>query len=479
MRKQRLLIPISLQFSVRYLLRTGLLARLSASVQPVILLGWEDQELQRELERDGCEVHLLLKARWGANYERIRSCVNFWHQTEFRSPSTQIRERRANLDRSRYARLNRGIRRMARSAIIRVPGSVKRIRQLESELFLTDTNAARIEKQIEQLRVDAIFCLTPFLQDEEMTARVCSLGNIPSSAAILSFDNLTTRSWIPVTFGQYLLWNRHNAEQLRRGYPETAGSNVVVVGSPQFDFYWDRNYLWDEGDWRRQLSIPQGRPVILFGGGYFTCAPHEPQFLHHLDEAIERNEIPHETVILFRRHPVDPIERWEPVLKNAKHVISDDPWQLGKRILGHTNVRHDDIARLASTLYYSSVHVNVASTMTVDGAIFDRPQIGPAYDASASRKYDRAANECYLQEHYLPITQSGGLDMARDPRQLVEAVRSAFEEPARLNAGRKRIVDEICTFSDGKCTERVALELESHLLRSEGSSALADSSVAQ
>ena len=414
-------------------------------------------------------MHSLLKSQWGTSYTRARMLVNLWHHRRLASCSLAIRERRANLDRTLRQRARQTVHATARKAILGIPGIPARARRLEADLFFKDTNAREVDAQIAGLRPDALFCLTPFLMDEEMAARVCVLRQIPSSAAILSFDNLTTRSWIPMIFQQYLLWNRHNAEQLRRGYPESSQSQVEIVGSPQFDFYWNQRYLWPEDEWRRNLGLPAGRRVILFGGGFYGCAPHEPQFLHHLDQAIEQNEIPGDAIILFRRHPVDPIERWLPVLQGARHVVHDDPWKLGGKVLGHTNVRHEDIAKLASSLYHSSVHVNVASSMSVDGAILDRPQVGPAYDASPGRKYDRAAKECYLQEHYLPIYRSGGIDLVHSSHEMATAIRSAFENPGRAKQGRERIVEEICTFNDGKCTARVATQVASFLEHSTAS----------
>ena len=40
------------------------------------------------------------------------------------------------------------------------------------------------------------------------------------------------------------------------------------------------------------MRLPPQGPVILFGGGFYSCAPHEPQFLLQLDQAIERKELP-------------------------------------------------------------------------------------------------------------------------------------------------------------------------------------------
>lgn len=464
MSKPRLLIPFGMQFSVRYILRTGLLEQIGHVAQPVVLLDWADPELETELKAAGAEVHHLLEARLGREYQRVRSWINILHLNGLNTPSAPIWERRADLHRTLAQRLRRRARKKVFDALLSLPGTAGWLHRREDELFRSDTNAAEAGKHLDSLHVDAAFSLTPFLANEQMLLRICAIRGIPMCASILSFDNITTRGWIPVPFQRYLLWNRHNAAELCRSYPQIPDSAITIVGAPQFDFYWKPEYCWDEDTWRRELSLPANRPVILFGGGYYFCAPHEPHFLRQMDEAIERHEIRKDAVILFRNHPVDPIERWLPVLKRARHVVFDDPWPNG-RITGRNNLRQRDIQKLASCLYHARAHVNVASTMAVDGAIFDRPQIGPAYDDTPGSRFDRTAQELYLQEHYLPITNSGGLEIVRGRQQLIEAVRSALEDPARLSPGRKRLVKEVCTFDDGRATGRVYESVRAFLQR--------------
>jgi hypothetical protein len=453
--KPRLLIPMSIQFSVRYLVRTGLLNQLSSVVQPVILLDWKDESLERELKQMGAEVHYLIPAQVSPDYTRIRSWMNLLHKKRLNTPSEAIWERRGNVGLSTYSRLRRRARKKSLLFLASVIGGERALRRKEQRLFEIETNSAEVQRQIDSLQPDAAFSITPFLDNEHMALRACQLRKVPLCASILSFDNITTRGLIPIDFDQYLLWNRYNANELFRAYPHIQPSQVTVVGAPQFDFYWNPDIPMDESHWRRQLSLPAGAPIILYGGGHHFCAQHEPRFLQQLDDAIENNEIRRDAVILFRNHPVDVIERWLPVLKNAKHIVCDDPASAG-RVNGKNNMPIEDIRRLASTLVHSKVHVNVASTMTVDGAIFDRPQVGPAYDDAPGSKHDRTARDLYLQEHYLPITNAGGLDIVHSREQLVQAVQSALDHPHRLAAGRKRIVQEVCTYSDGRAAERVA-----------------------
>jgi hypothetical protein len=462
MANPRLLIPISIQFNVRYVLRTGLLSMIQEYAQPIVLLAWEDGELKKEFERAGAEVYQLPKARCGESYNRIRNHLNTWFHQRLQCPTRAIDARRYEIDVPLKSRLYKRFRQRLLELYLALPTLVDASRQKERELLRTDTNIEEFETLVASVNADAALSITPFLRDEEFLLKACAARGIPLYNSMLSFDNLTTRGWLSVVFDQYLLWNGYNQKELRRAYPEAAMSSVTLVGSPQFDFYRDPNYLWDEKTWRRELSLPPHRPVILFGGNYHLIVPHEPHWLKQLDEAIEKGELPEQPIILFRRHPVDPIERWTQVLNEAKHVVYDDPWLAGQ-LPGQTNVRRRDIEKLASSLFHSQVHVNAGSTMTVDGAVFDRPQIGPAYDDRPGRKFDLVARELYLREHFLPITHSGGLEIVYSREQMIEAIRSALENPGRLTEERKCLVREICTYDDGQGARRVSQSLRSFL----------------
>jgi CDP-Glycerol:Poly(glycerophosphate) glycerophosphotransferase len=458
MSKPRLLIPMSIQFSVRYIVRTGLLDRLREVARPVILLGWRDDELEKELKKIGCEVDFLIPSRAGQYYARVRSWMNFIQKMRLKTPSEGIWERRRDLFRTPYTRFRRRVRRQLFHAAFSVPGSVSALHRKEEALWEADTNMREIHAQMDRLKPDAALSITPFLADEEMALRVCEQRGIPLCTSVLSFDNITTRGWWPVRFDRYLVWNRYNAAELRRAYPDVNPSKIGIVGAPQFDFYWNPTFCWGEDEWRRQLALPPKRPVILFGGGHYFCSPHEPSFLHQIDEAISRDQIPGNPIILFRGHPVDKIERWLPVLNQARNVVYDDPSPKAQ-IVGHANMSRWDIQKLASCLFHSHVHVSVASTMAIDGAIFDRPQIGPAYDETPGRKYDKSTRELYDHEHFLPITRSDGIEVVHSRDELIGAIRSGFENPSRLRESRKKLVREICTYDDGRATERVAREV--------------------
>ena len=464
--KPRVLIIISIQFPVRTLVRSGFIERMRSFAQPVIALGWEDSELQSELDAMGAEVHVLPQVEYSALHKHMTYKIDYiWNRNFLKSYSINLDRRidDALYPKSIYQRFKR---RLVRAYWILQFSILKKNNQLiktEEKAFADNPVSREIEKQLLDLNLDAVLCQTPYNHKDKVILRIAKKNKIPICSAILSFDNTTAYGRIPVVSDWYLLWNEYNRKELLRGYPEASSSVIKIIGALQFDFYHDKSYIWDEKTWRKRLKLPDDRPVILFAAGYFKIVPNEHHWLKQLNDAIEKGEIRGKPIILFRIHPVDPLDRWKPILKNAKNIVFDEPWKTSATGKGRANVKREDIEKLVSTVYHSQVHINASSTMTIDGAIFDKPQIGPAYDDRSGRKYDQIVKDLYKREHFIPIVNSGGLELAHSRDELISLINSAFENQGRLSSERKKLVKEICTYDDGKGSERLEKVFKSFL----------------
>ncbi len=464
MPKPRLLIPIFTHFSVRYILRTGMLASLSEFTQPLIALSWEDPELETEFKRLGAEIFHVPNFDFSPRFKETRELINFWHKHYRKTNTTEIDIRREGSLLAFRERFNYEIQILTNRIKTANPARIPHLLKEEETLFWTDTNYHEFDAILDQAKPNAIFSITPFVNKEEPLLRCAQKRGITRFTSILSFDNVTSRTRLPVSFDHYLVWNHYNHDELLRAYPEIIPDQITISGPPQFDFYYDPSYVMPEAQWRSTLELPASRPVILFGGGTHKIVPNEPLFLKQLDEAISAEEVPANPLILFRRHPGDIAGRWQEVLSGVKNTWIDRSWQANES-RGQINITQGDIEQLCSTLAHCAVQINSSSTLTVDGAIFDRPQVGPAYDPGKRGKYDRVLKELYIREHYIPITNSGGLDLVNSRAEMIRAVNDGFEYPAAKAEGRKKIVSEICTFNDGRSTRRVVEKLRQLLCR--------------
>lgn len=461
--KKKVLILITIQFSVRYILRTGLLQSISRFAQPVIWITWRDEKLIQELEAQGATVYTMPAAKYGKYYNLFRGIVKEKFKRIIKSPSSKIDEKRGHLIYGKpvVSFSNKLILLVSKITSYLLPKAV--LLAMHDWLMKKDTNGKEVESLLQSQGINVLFSVTPFLREEQVILGACKRLNLKTITSILSFDNITTRGFMPIIFDHYCVWNKYNFDELFRVYPEAKKSTVEIVGPAQFDFYWDKSFIWSREKWLKELGLPDNRPVILFGAGFYAIVPQEHIWLKQLNEAIDNGEIHGSPMVLFRIHPVDPIDRWLPILKDAKNIVRDDPWKSDGVSLSKTNITRYDIEKLCSTLYWTDIHVNASSTMTVDGAIYDKPQIGPAYDDQAGGKYDEITKELYIREHYKPITDSGGLTVVDSREALIQAINNSLKNPAIGQEGRKKLVKEICYYTDGKSMERLASQLEKYI----------------
>ncbi|MBX3286656.1 MAG: hypothetical protein KF703_15005 [Actinobacteria bacterium] len=456
-------MPITILFSVRYVVRTGLLERLARSCEPVLALSWDDPDLVEELGAAGVEVVRLPEPRVDAPTLALLHLLEVHFLRRLASPSTPIDRARRHVGRSRSVRARRWASWQRTRLRTLAPGHEARVRAELAAAVPTGTNLDENRRFLADHRIDAVFSVTPFTEQERVVLLAAEAAGLPACTSILSFDNITTRPPLPIRFHRYLVWNAFNRDEVLRGYPGVGAHQVEVVGPAQFDFYRDPAYVEDRTRWRARSGLGE-HPVVLYGAGPPEVAPHEAQHVQHLCDAVDRGELPADLRILVRRHPVDRPGRWE---RFAHHpaVVIDDPGRVGDTPgrPGQVGIGHDQIVGLCSTLAHTDVHVNVSSTLTLDGAFFHKPQIGPAYDVADGRRFHRTARDLYRREHFLPIVASGGLEVPSTPEELVATVARALADPGRLEPQRRAMLDALCTYTDGRCTERVAAAVEDFL----------------
>jgi hypothetical protein len=275
-------------------------------------------------------------------------------------------------------------------------------------------------------------------------------------ASIHSFDNITTRQWPAFFFDHYLVWNDFNRKELERINPALKNGGVTICGAPQFDFHFKQNFVWSREEWLKRTGLPEGKKVILYGGGPVSLFKDEPQYLQHLNEAFKEGKInPDEAVILFRSHPLDKKERWHAFVGDSPYIVYDAA-QSGKENFDHTNVVEEDIRKLMSTICHADVQINFTSTMTVDGSAFYKPQIGPYYTEIKKAEREELTRKMYYQEHYMHITNSKGINLAHTKEEFVFMVNNALHHPEKYTQHCDDCLHTLITYKDGQSANRAA-----------------------
>ena len=308
----------------------------------------------------------------------------------------------------------------------------RRLRELAPRLLWSTTSTSRFE--------------LPYL----LAAH--DLG-IPTLCSILGFDNLTTRSALPV-FDRYLVWSESMKRELRSLYPVVADADVDVTGTPQFDFHRRAACRWTREATLRHLGVPAGERYFLYAGGGESLMPAEPELVAELARRMAADDALRDSWLVVRLHPQDDGRRWESLATpGSKMVLSpavepqpdDEAWK---------RTRPEEQDRLISSLLHAEACLNIASTISLDAAILDRPVIGIEFSGVPSSPRELMYS-AYGATHYKPLVASGGLEIARGWDELLESMRLATTRPERLREARARMVREVCGTVDGQSSRRV------------------------
>lgn len=461
-RKPRVLVTISYSFSIRYLYRTGLLQMMRTFCEPVIIITWQQPDLIEELQQENFEVHIIEEPARSAAYIDIRRKIDFWFD-HFRLRGKYKKNQQNYLDQylSFKAKLLRNSRKWYNIVKFYNPAYRNNVFKEERRLLQQDEHYQAIKQKVISLHADALFTVTPFHRQEDILLRACEDAGLIMITSILSFDNITKRGWIPVNYHTYIVWNKENKAQLLKIYSHVKHAQVHIAGAPQFDFYFDKKNLLQPEEWKELVGLKgEQKKIILYAGGPQALFPLEPEYVKTIADAIDDGRIKN-AVILFRCHPIDKIERWKTALANAAHVVFDASWT-GDKNLGYANITEPDIKKLCSTLAYTDVHINLCSTMTVDGSAYNKPQIGPAY--LHTKIASHLLEQMYWQEHFVPVMQTGGLMLARSADELVQHVNNALQNPSVYTEKNHAVLESIITFTDGRSTDRVASFIQQALV---------------
>jgi hypothetical protein len=101
-----------------------------------------------------------------------------------------------------------------------------------------------------------------------------------------------------------------------------------------------------------------------------------------------------------------------------------------------------DLRLLANVARHSTLNVNIASTMTLDFALHDRPVVNIAFDATMPPPLGLPLREMYYRfEHYQPVLALGAARVADSRADLARCVNEYLEDPGRDREARQRLVE--------------------------------------
>ncbi|MBX9602055.1 MAG: hypothetical protein K2X35_13655 [Bryobacteraceae bacterium] len=321
-------------------------------------------------------------------------------------------------------------------------------------LIVSYSRSPEAARRLEKLRPDLIVSTSPFFYFEPPVIGEARRLGIPTQAFVTSWDNITTKNRMLLRYDSYLLWSERMRDELHEFYPYTRRCPAEIVGAPQFDVFFRRQLAVSRETFCASEALDPARPFILHCLGspnFLREQPVAERLAQHVADGAYGD-----VQLLIRPHPIQDYSGLECFHRYGERVRLQRTAHNGQ--LRHERTQDEQqVASWVNTFRHSSVVVNLASSVVLDAAFFDKPVINICFDGEAGSPHQALIEDVNRNwRHFRPVFESGAVVNAFSESDLHSRIRECLADPAAGAEARRRLLQEICGYADGNSGERFA-----------------------
>jgi len=316
---------------------------------------------------------------------------------------------------------------------------------------------SKIEKDFDVFNPDFVLNLHQRAPISAPVIVVAKKRKIKTATVIFSWDNVPKARLIS-RYDRYFVWSELMKSELCLLYPEIKNDNVEVVGTPQFEFYFQDKLLRAKEDFFKEYGLNPNKKTICFSAND-SSSPYEQNYLEDLGSELSKIDGDIRPQVLFRRCPVDKSDRFDEVLKKYKSFIFpiDPDWRLGSNHSNSFSITYpsyNDLQLLVNTIRHCDAVINFGSTMAHDFAVFQKPCLYLNYDPINNSVYK--VEDVYKFQHFKSLDELDAVGWINHKNEIIEKVKQVIENPNQVGKDKKVWMKKIVKYPLQDCSENLA-----------------------
>jgi len=293
----------------------------------------------------------------------------------------------------------------------------------------------RYEELLKKINPDLVFNTSHIHNSASLALMyACKKLNIKTASFLFSWDNLTSQGRILPDYDNYFTWNHKIKKDLLKYYPSINTKNVFVTGTPQFDFHYDEKFVVSKEELYKELGIPSNKKIVLYSTGMAYYTPKEHIHVIELDKTLKK--IDKDLQLVVRIYAKDDNTEYYKLRENTDICVPDHYWELN-----YLTPTIKDITLFNSLLNHCVLGINVASTVSLELALLNKPVINIAFNPKGENVYPNDYEKIYDFDHYKPIVNSGAISLAKSSKELEDLIRLYSTDPETHQEERAKLID--------------------------------------
>lgn len=451
--KPGLIVSLPLVWGVRNVIRSGLAERLSADFRVLYAIPEEAREGFANEGIPESDTWILARPVPDRRTRWAQRLLHGAHGRRHPTPSDELFAWRRGNGPQLRRRLRDGFFREA-ARFARTDGAFVRLQREEEKQFAR-TIPARVWDFLRRTQPVAGLSTSCVLDWERPLFQAMRMSGIPTATHVLSFDNLTSRGYLPLRhFSRFFVWQKAMANELTEFYG-IGTDQLTVTGTPQFDFHVRPEFRWSRAKTFAALSLRADRPYFVYCANHFGLTPSEPALVADLLITVGQEPRFRDHQWVLRLHPMDMYSRWARIEERFPNVVVSRPWKHRSDSRFWAIPSADEVALLGNTLRHADATLTVASTTALDSAVVDTPVVCVGFHTNADAWEQRFYHDAHYSQHYRPLMESGATPIATSLDSLRALLAAAVNERESLRRERAELVRRLCGVVDGNAVERI------------------------
>ena len=446
---KHVLLALNHGISIRYLLQTGIYARMKEQLDKITLLVPEKNSYLESLARDsnvelkvvdsGIPRAYYQRSWWQKVLRQVRLCTYGGKVTTGRIfREYYIIDAVRTYGKNNYkGKLDLVLQYLTIMLLIALASRSKMVRRLilwlEGYFF-----PSCYEDIIKEAGPDIVVTTSMGTFDwDQYVLRAAKRAGIRTVAVILSWDNTTTRGYKGAHTDNVVVWSEIMKREVI-DYHDMEDHQVFVGGVALFDEYYKAS---SSGNGRAllksKMGVDENKHIIFFATKSPNGYPWNPNIVEIIARAINEGKIENSQLVV-RVHPLhykranggylyqDVIDAYRRLEEEYNGIVVINEPEIGDGGIDYV-MPEEEISLLAELISNSSVIVNIVSTLNIEGSILDRPLVNVYFEGK--KKFYHFEEKArfnivsdYKATHNQRIVDYGGIAIAYSAAQLVEKI---------------------------------------------------------
>ena len=259
--------------------------------------------------------------------------------------------------------------------------------------------------------------------------------NLKTATFLFSWDNLTSQGRVVPLYNYYFAWNTKIKEDFHRIYPHIKKDSVMVTGTPQFTWHFQEDKHLSLGDLKQKLGLKPEESYFLYSSGMSHHMPLEPYVVGRIADILKSLGPQYRLVV--RTYAKDRYDVFDALKAERPDIIIPQVnWEKNYQ----TPLPEDQIF-FSSLLKHCIGGINVASTISLELCMFDKPAINVGYNPPNKDIFPYNYSRFYAFDHYKPIVDSGAVQVAANEDEMRRNLLEAIEHPLKYQTNRKGLLN--------------------------------------